>query len=207
MQALGESFWISDCFTAQVLASEKFKFTKSPSVIFLFRFPNAHQIRTQLGNVTRRKREKRKQQSTSDRNVLSFLWLLESFKFHLVLCAKSTGLCKYVGIRKIDKWWKLTNSHQSQSNLCSVCWWKNSCSPLMKIRVFYSKMKTRNQRMRISLPVSHLMCDLIEGYSWFPASQARRERNMGCWDCSLAATCKHTEMSFYGHSWFNRKWY
>lgn len=164
---------------------------QKPSNYFLFHFPSAHQIRTHLGNVTRRKRERKENnkktaarfsttntvgrvcetchKSTADRNVLFFVWFLESFKFQLVLCAKSTGLYKYIWV-KIDRWEKLARPCQSQRPLLCVCQWKNSHSCFTKIRVFYSKMKTRNQRVRIRPLVSHPVCDLIKRYSWLPAS-------------------------------------
>lgn len=191
MQALRESSWISDRFTAQVLASEKFKFTRSPSIIFCFVSPIPTRLEHSLAmSLEERERKENNKtpaasvsttnaigrvcdtclKSTSDRNVIFFLWFLESFRFLLVLHVKSTGLPMQIQLGKIDKWRKLTGSHQSQSGLCSVCWWRNSCPSLMKIRVFYSKMKTRNQRVTISLPVSHPLCDLIKGYSLLPTS-------------------------------------
>lgn len=108
--------------------------------------------------------------------------ILESIKFQLVLCEKSTGLCKYIWV-KIDRWEKLARPCQSHRDLCCVCQWKNTPSCITKIRVFYSKMKTRNQRVRISLLVSHPVCHLIKGYSWLPATQTGWEGKV--WDAQF----------------------
>lgn len=46
VHALGKSSWISGCFIAQVLVSEKFKYTRSPSIIFCF----VSTVSTRLGH-------------------------------------------------------------------------------------------------------------------------------------------------------------
>lgn len=181
--ALGESSWISDCFTAHVLDSERFQLSRSPSTIFLFHFPSAHQIRTQFGNVTRRKRERKEKdkknqlpvfqlQTLLDRFVKLAIkvlqWKVSNFNWFCVqnqqVCANTTG-SRLTGGKSLQDPVRVTEI----SALC-VCQWKKSRTCFTKIRVFYSKMKTRNQRVRISPLVSHPVCDLIKGYSWPQAS-------------------------------------